>query len=117
MPKKSTTPLTKEQLDIILGHLNHAMFFAHAADNCGDDYEIQLTADPEESLRARAAIAHVGYILMRCAEDLGVPAAQRDACSKEALERAKARAPAPKHQRTTTQPVIDPALLDPKAKA
>jgi hypothetical protein len=93
VPKKSTTPLTKEQLDIILGHLNHAMFFAHAADNCGDDHEIQLTAD--RSLKARAAIAHVGYILMRCAEDLGVPEAQLEACSKEALERAKARAPGP----------------------
>ncbi|MFY0562458.1 hypothetical protein ACN28E_01335 [Archangium lansingense] len=95
MPKKSTTPLTKEQLDIILEHLNHAMFFAHAADNCGDDYEIQLTAD--DRLQARAAIAHVGHILMRCAEDLGVPEAQREACSNKALERAKARAPAPKH--------------------
>ena len=95
MPKNSTTPLTKDQLDIILKHLNHAMFFAHAADNCGDDYEIQLTADTR--LLARAAIAHVGHILMRCAEDLGVPESQREACSNEALERAKARALAPKH--------------------
>jgi hypothetical protein len=114
VPKKSRKQPTKEQVDIILRHLNHAMFFAHAADNCGDNYEIQLTED--SSLVARAAIAQVGYILMRCAEDLGVPKAQLDACSKEALQRAKDRAPTPKRHRTARPPVIDASLLDPKAK-
>src|SRR5687768_1444134 len=82
VPKKSSASLTKEQVDLILRHLDHAMFFAHAADQCGDDQTIQLTRDSR--LLSRAAIAHVGHILMRCAEDLGVPRDQLEAISKSA---------------------------------
>lgn len=88
MASKKPTPLTPEQTELILSRLEQALFFAHAAHACDDPHEIELV---NKRFKATSAISHVGMILMRCAQDLGIPSTLLTAVSRSAEERVKER--------------------------